>query len=326
MQRFYTYGLGVVGDVVGRTGAVEHVSGDEFGTGTATSRVLSAPSQSPVTWLRHGQEMDLDMEMDIGGVAGPLFALGGAEMPPGATNNATNSANAMAVSASGMRPGSSRTGTGSPPRRTSHSAARPYTPHSQPLPRPFPRFFSRPSASTTAQRDSDGLHAMEQIETQATDLRYLAQAPVPLSDTASAYDTPQPHASPSSASVGDNSAPPTVIGPNMHQHNHHHDGGPGALTESSSSNKRKSIDDGASSSKQTRSKRNRVRTCPRSLPKCAPPRATRGTNRPPAQVVICFANTFPLRTALVHLYCMVSTSILRRSRPPPIPSTDRHLM
>lgn len=82
---------------------------------------------------------------------------------------------------------------------------------------------------------------MEQIETQASDLRYLAQAPVALSDTASvSYDTPRPgpHASPSgSASYGDNSA---ATGP------------------ASNANKRKSIDDGTAAQKQTRSKRNRV--------------------------------------------------------------------
>ncbi|KID62180.1 Casein kinase II, regulatory subunit, partial [Metarhizium hybridum] len=83
---------------------------------------------------------------------------------------------------------------------------------------------------------------MEQIQTQASDLRYLAQAPAALSDTASiSYDTPRPgpHASPSgSASYGDNSA------------------GIGASAAASNANKRKSMDDGAAQ-KQTRSKRNR---------------------------------------------------------------------
>ncbi len=83
---------------------------------------------------------------------------------------------------------------------------------------------------------------MEQIETQASDLRFLATAPVPLSNSPSiSYETPRPgtHASPAgSASFGDNSASQG-------------DGG-------ASANKRKSIDDGGASAKQTRSKRNRV--------------------------------------------------------------------
>lgn len=83
---------------------------------------------------------------------------------------------------------------------------------------------------------------MEQIETQASDLRYLAQAPVALSDTASvSYDDtprPGPHGSPSgSAGYGDNSAAPG--------------------SASNTTNKRKSVDD-AAAQKQTRSKRNRV--------------------------------------------------------------------
>jgi hypothetical protein len=83
---------------------------------------------------------------------------------------------------------------------------------------------------------------MEQINTQVSDLRYLAQAPVALSETASAYGTPrpQPHGSPGSASVGDNSALPM------------------SDDASNSNNKRKSTDDGTVSGKQTRSKRNRV--------------------------------------------------------------------
>ncbi|PHH91285.1 hypothetical protein CDD83_1050 [Cordyceps sp. RAO-2017] len=77
---------------------------------------------------------------------------------------------------------------------------------------------------------------MEQIETQASDLRYLvAQAPVALSDTASvSYDTPQQASPPPSGSgaVGENSA--------------------------ANANKRRSVDDGpGSGQKQTRSKRNR---------------------------------------------------------------------
>lgn len=117
-----------------------------------------------------------------------------------------------------------------------------------------------------AHADPDGLHIMEQIDSQVTDLRYLAQAPVPLSDTPSAYETPQPHASPGSASLGDNSAPPTVAG--ITNNHHHH--GPGSTSnaahgtpgigEGSNPNKRKSLDDGGAAAKQTRSKRNRVRT------------------------------------------------------------------
>lgn len=107
--------------------------------------------------------------------------------------------------------------------------------------------------------DADGpfVGTMEQIETQVSDLRYLSQAPVALSPgggvgpggvgvgvpgvsagaaAASAYD----HQSPGSASVGDNSAQSVTA---------------------SNANKRKSIDDGTS--KQTRSKRNRV-----SFPSC----------------------------------------------------------
>ncbi|XP_044719079.1 fungal specific transcription factor domain-containing protein [Hirsutella rhossiliensis] len=78
---------------------------------------------------------------------------------------------------------------------------------------------------------------MELIETQASDLRYLAQAPVALSDTASvSYDTPQPlpQASPpgsGSASFGENSA--------------------------ANANKRKPPVDDGDGQKQTRSKRNR---------------------------------------------------------------------
>ncbi|KAK5995230.1 putative transcriptional regulatory protein [Cladobotryum mycophilum] len=80
---------------------------------------------------------------------------------------------------------------------------------------------------------------MELIENQASDLRYLSQAPIALSDTASvSYDTPQPRtqASPGSATYGENSA---VAG-----------------DSSTNANKRKSIDDGGAA-KQTRSKRNR---------------------------------------------------------------------
>ncbi|KPM34139.1 hypothetical protein AK830_g12432, partial [Neonectria ditissima] len=119
--------------------------------------------------------------------------------------------------------------------------------------------------------EADGpFGTMEQIETQVSDLRYLSQAPVALSPAAASasasgiavggigpggvgavtgggagggaaapnYDsTPQPqgHASPGSASVGDNSA---------------------HSVSASNANKRKSFDDG-SASKQTRSKRNR---------------------------------------------------------------------
>lgn len=91
---------------------------------------------------------------------------------------------------------------------------------------------------------SNGPFAMEQIETQASDLRFLAQAQVPLSNSPSVtYETPRPgpqhQASPGSASFGGNSAT-------------HGD------STASSANKRKSTDDGLSSAKQTRSKRNRV--------------------------------------------------------------------
>ncbi|KAG5934172.1 hypothetical protein E4U53_000753 [Claviceps sorghi] len=90
---------------------------------------------------------------------------------------------------------------------------------------------------------------MEQIETQASDLRYLAQAPVALSDTAAVsydgYDTPRPgaHGSPPGAPVcagvghGDNAA--AALG-----------------SASVGANKRKSVDD-AAAQRQTRSKRNR---------------------------------------------------------------------
>ncbi|EGX93076.1 fungal specific transcription factor, putative [Cordyceps militaris CM01] len=79
---------------------------------------------------------------------------------------------------------------------------------------------------------------MEQIETQASDLRFLSQqAQVPLSNSPSVtYETPRhQQASPGSASFGGNSAT--------------HGDAAGA--------KRKSTDEGLGSSKQTRSKRNR---------------------------------------------------------------------
>ncbi|OAA70568.1 Casein kinase II, regulatory subunit [Cordyceps fumosorosea ARSEF 2679] len=84
---------------------------------------------------------------------------------------------------------------------------------------------------------------MEQIETQASDLRFLSQAQVPLSNSPSVtYETPrlgpQQHASPGSASFGGNSATPGDVG-------------------GASAGKRKSTDDGQASAKQTRSKRNR---------------------------------------------------------------------
>lgn len=79
---------------------------------------------------------------------------------------------------------------------------------------------------------------MEHLETQASDLRFLATAPVALSDAGSVYNTPRPgqQGSPRSASYGDNSAP----------------------TGDGDSGKRKSTDDGGQAGKQTRSKRNRV--------------------------------------------------------------------
>ncbi|KAG6231037.1 hypothetical protein E4U34_006576 [Claviceps purpurea] len=79
---------------------------------------------------------------------------------------------------------------------------------------------------------------MEQIETQASDLRCLAQVPVALSDTASvsydAFDAPRP----GSAGMGDNPAAPMSGSP------------------ANGVAKRKSIDD-AAAQRQTRSKRNR---------------------------------------------------------------------
>ncbi len=118
-------------------------------------------------------------------------------------------------------------------------------------------FYSNPSAiekkgkkhlqngsSRRSPLPSNGPSAMEQIETQASDLRFLAQAQVPLSNSPSvSYETPRPgpqhQASPGSASFGGNSAT-------------HGD------STASSANKRKSTDDGLGSAKQTRSKRNRV--------------------------------------------------------------------
>lgn len=80
---------------------------------------------------------------------------------------------------------------------------------------------------------------MEQIETQASDLRCLAQVPVALSDTASvsydAFDAPRP----GSAGMGDNPAAPMSGSP------------------ANDAAKRKLIDD-AAAQRQTRSKRNRV--------------------------------------------------------------------
>lgn len=87
---------------------------------------------------------------------------------------------------------------------------------------------------------------MEQIETQASDLRYLTAPVAALSDSASvSYETPQPrtHMSPGSAMYGDNSAL-------------HDDASPG----DGNANKRKSVDE-AGTAKQTRSKRNRVSLC-----------------------------------------------------------------
>lgn len=84
---------------------------------------------------------------------------------------------------------------------------------------------------------------MEQIETQASDLRYLTAPVAALSDSASvSYETPhsRPQMSPGSALYGDNSA--LQAGD---------DASPAA-------NKRKSVEDGPGGMKQTRSKRNRV--------------------------------------------------------------------
>lgn len=89
---------------------------------------------------------------------------------------------------------------------------------------------------------------MEQIETQASDLRYLTSPVGALSDSASvSYETPQsrPQMSPSSAMYGDNSA--LQAG---------EDDSP--INANENANKRKSIEDGIGNAKQTRSKRNRV--------------------------------------------------------------------
>lgn len=95
--------------------------------------------------------------------------------------------------------------------------------------------------------------AMEQMNAQATDLRFLAQATVPLpadpAASVSAYETPRTQASPGSASVGDNSAPAPTNAVTVT---------PGPGVADSNSSKRKSADDGGSAAKQTRSKRNRV--------------------------------------------------------------------
>lgn len=88
---------------------------------------------------------------------------------------------------------------------------------------------------------------MEQIETQASDLRYLTAPVGALSDSASvSYETPQsrPQMSPGSAMYGDNSALQA--------------GGDSPVDANANGNKRKSIEDGTGSAKQTRSKRNRV--------------------------------------------------------------------
>lgn len=88
---------------------------------------------------------------------------------------------------------------------------------------------------------------MEQIETQASDLRYLTAPVGALSDSASvSYETPQsrPQMSPGSAMYGDNSA----LQP----------GGDSPGDANAGASKRKSIEDGAGIGKQTRSKRNRV--------------------------------------------------------------------
>ncbi|TQV97741.1 hypothetical protein IF1G_03484 [Cordyceps javanica] len=100
------------------------------------------------------------------------------------------------------------------------------------------------SASHCLLPSLNGPSTMEQIETQASDLRFLSQAQVPLSNSPSVtYETPrtgpQQHGSPGSASFGGNSAT-------------HGD------AAAASAGKRKSTDDGLGSAKQTRSKRNRV--------------------------------------------------------------------
>jgi hypothetical protein len=109
---------------------------------------------------------------------------------------------------------------------------------------------------------------MEQINTQVSDLRYLAQGPVALSETATSnYGTPRPHThgSPGSASIGDNSALPMSDDAGTGNGD-----GSGNGNGNGGGNKRKSAEDGTPAGKQTRSKRNRVsRGEPLSLPPLA---------------------------------------------------------
>lgn len=109
---------------------------------------------------------------------------------------------------------------------------------------------ARPQIVKSSHLGGPSSSIMEQIDAQAADLRYLAQAPASLTPAVSVgtYETPQPHGQQSSpgrsASIGDNSAPLD-------------DGGETRPNPS----KRKSFDDGGASgtnAKQTRSKRNRV--------------------------------------------------------------------
>ena len=111
--------------------------------------------------------------------------------------------------------------------------------------RPLCAFFPLELAALARSEKGD----MEQIETQASDLRYLTAPVAALSDSASvSYETPQPrpHMSPGSAMYGDNSAL------------HDDEASPG--DGDGNANKRKSVDE-AGGAKQTRSKRNRVSLC-----------------------------------------------------------------
>ncbi|RSL77537.1 hypothetical protein CEP51_008971 [Fusarium floridanum] len=149
-----------------------------------------------------------------------------------------------------------------------HSHIHAHHPHSHPHALPSHPHHAHVHARAHASAGGP-FGAMEQIETQASDLRFLAQVPVlnatptPSSGpgpgvgpggtpggtpgvgvgasaaAAAGYDTtpqPQTQASPGSASVGENSAP---------------------SVSASNANKRKSLDDGSAAGKQTRSKRNR---------------------------------------------------------------------
>lgn len=128
---------------------------------------------------------------------------------------------------------------------------------------------------------------MEQIETQASDLRFLAQAQVPLSNSPSVtYETPRlgpQQGSPGSASFGGNSAAP---GDSM----------------GASANKRKSSDDGLASAKQTRSKRNRVSF----FGPCFGP--------PPPRALLLPSAAPPSRSTITDFVCVPSRAPVTLSR------------